>query len=185
MPPNAVAAGQRFITHTEGFGSGDISVDVIDPFAIKDNNEYQVIFDKLEDSDLTAFSVRNQEIILETLVIQADSSASASYDNIDARMILTPALVNDSTVYDTTFPLVVTNVSGCMTYEYGVDYTIIAAVGRFFISAPELILSGQCAVSYRYFHLYNLGTINGETDNPLFDGMRIIVSDTDYDLNED
>ena len=28
-------------------------------------------------------------------------------------------------------------------------------------------------------------TINGETDNPIFDGMRIIVKDKPYDLNED
>jgi len=185
VPPNTVAEGQRFITHAEGFGSGNVSVDVIDPFAIKDNNEYHVIFDTIDPSDEVAFSVRNQEMILETLVIQADSSASASYDNIDARMRINAVLINDSTVYDTIYPLVVTNVTGDVTYEYGVDYTINAAVGTFFINAPSLISAGECAVSYHYFHLDNLETINGETDNPLFDGMRIIVTDTDYDLNED
>ena len=95
VPPNTVAEGKRFINHIEGNGSGFITVDVIDPFAIKDNNEYQVIFDTLETADDIGFSVRNQDLILETLVIQSDSSATASYDQIDARMNVTSTLIND------------------------------------------------------------------------------------------
>ena len=180
-----MAEGKRFINHIEGNGSGLVTVDVIDPFAIKDNNDYQVIFDTLETADDIGFSVRNQDLILETLVIQADSSATASYDQIDARMNVTSTLINDSTVYDTTYPVTVTNVAGDVTYNFGVDYTINSTVGTFFISNADLLSAGELAVSYRYFHLDNLETMNGETDNPLFDGMQIVLTDAEYDLNED
>ena len=55
----------------------------------------------------------------------------------------------------------------------------------FLIKNSDLLAAGEFAVSYRYFHLDHLETINGETDNPIFDGMRIIVKDKPYDLNED
>ena len=55
----------------------------------------------------------------------------------------------------------------------------------FIIKNPELLAAGEVTVSYRYFHLDHLETINGETDNPIFDGMRVIVKDKPYDLNED
>ena len=185
VPPNTVVEGEKFISHIAGYGSGLITVEVIDPFAIKDNNEYQVVFDTLETIEDLGFSVRNEELIIEILTIHDDSSAAASYDHIDAKMVVTSTVVNDSTVYDTTYPVTVTNVAGDVTYNIGVDYTINSTVGTFFITNPGLLSAGELAVSYRYFHLDHLQTINGETDNPLFDGMRAIVKDKEYDLNED
>ena len=99
-----------------------------------DGNEYQVVFDTLETIEDLGFSVRNEELIIETLTIHDDSSAIASYDHIDAKMIVTSTVVNDSTVYDTTYPVAVTNVAGDITYDIGVDYTINPTVGIFFIT---------------------------------------------------
>jgi len=184
-PPNTTQEGEEFVKHVSGFGSGIITVDVIDPFAISDKKEYHVVFDTLDNAEELAFSVRDQELIIETLTINADSSAIASHDHIDAKIVVTSSLVNDSTVYDTTYPVIVTNVAGDVTYEYGIDYYVIPENGTFFISNSDLISAGEIAVSYRYFHLDHLQTMNGETDNPIFDGMRVVVKDREYDLNED
>ena len=168
IPPNTVSDGEHFITHLSGYGSGQVKVEVVDPFAIIDGEEYQVVFDTLETAEDLVFSVRNQEFIIETLTINPDSSAIASYDNID-----------DKGSVD------VTNAAGTITYNYDVDYELYPEMGLFIIKNSDLIDAGEVAVSYRYFHLGHLETINGETDNPIFDGMRIIVRDTEYDLNED
>ena len=184
-PPNTVQDGEKFIEHISGYGSGKITVDVIDPFAIKDNIEYHVVFDTLDNSEELAFSVRNQELIVEILKINADSSAIATHDKIDSRMVVTSSFVNDTTVNDTVYPIVVTDVPGSITYEYGVDYYVIPQTGTFAILNSELLSAGELAVSYRYFLLDHLQTMDGETDNPIFDGMRVIVKNTDYDLNED
>ncbi|MFL2983011.1 MAG: hypothetical protein ACJZ12_01300 [Candidatus Neomarinimicrobiota bacterium] len=182
VPPNTLDSGETFIRHISGYGSGLIDVDVVDPFAIEDGKEYHVVFDTLENAEELAFSIRDQELIVETLVINADSSAIASYDHIDARMTI---ILIDSTVYDTTYPLLVTDASGDIAYSYGTDYYLIPENGTFFISNSDLINSGEVTVSYRYFHLEKLETMDGETDNPIFDGMRVVVKDREYDLNED
>ena len=186
IPPNTVEEGETFITHVSGYGSGQISIEVIDPFGIEDGTEYQVVFDTLETAEEISFSVRNQELITEILTINSDSTAIASYDHIDAKMIVHSSLINDSTVYDTTYPVIVTNVNDDnIIYTYGIDYSVNSEIGSFFVYNSELLSLGEFTVSYRYFLLDHLATVNGETDNPLFDGMRIIVKDKEYDLNED
>ena len=168
IPPNTVDEGEQFITHLSGYGSGQVNVEVVDPFAIIDGQEYQVVFDTLETAEELVFSIRNQELIIETLTINPDSSAIASHNNIDSKGSVD-----------------VTNESGTITYTHGIDYELYPEMGLFIIKNSDLIDAGRVAVSYRYFHLGHLETINGETDNPIFDGMRIIVRDTEYDLNED
>ena len=185
VPPNTVEEGEKFVEHIAGYGSGIIEVDVVNPFLIADGKEYQIVFDTLETVDDLAFSVRNQELIVETLSINADSSAVASHDHIDAKMVINSTVINDSTVYDTLYPVTVTNVAGDITYTYGIDYSIVSETGTFLVSNSDILAAGEFAVSYRYFHLDHLQTMNGETDNPLFDGMRVIVKDKEYDLNED
>ena len=121
---------------------------MVDPFSISDGKEYHVVFDTLETADDLAFSIRNQELVIETLSINIDSSAVASYDHIDSKMVINTTVVNDSAVYDTIYPVTVTNVAGDVTYEYGVDYSVISENGTFLISNPDLI-----AVSYTHLTL--------------------------------
>lgn len=185
IPPNFVNEGQRFISHEKGYGSGNIMIDVIDPFAVKDSIEYQVIFDTLDTDEDIAFSVRNQELILEILEINSDSSAYASHNKIDLRTIVNSSIVNDSTFLDTTHSILVTNSIGDIEYRYGNDYSVNPSVGSFYIKNSDLINAGEFAVSYRYLHLSKLESMNGEPNNPIFDGMKIIVKDDEYDLNED
>jgi len=185
VPPNTTEEGQTFVEHIAGYGSGLITVEVVDPFAVQDQKEYHVVFDTLETADELGFSVRNQKLIVETLMINSDSTAVASFDHLDAKMIVNATIVNDSTVYDTTYPITVTDLDSTTTYVYNIDYMVNPEIGVFYNFSSELLSAGKFAVSYRYFHLDHLETINGETDNPLFDGMRVIVKDTEYDLNED
>ncbi len=196
IPPNMENDG-TFVKHIAGYGSGNITIETIDPFAIKDKKEYQVVFDTLDTYEEIAFSVRNQELIIETLSINQDSSATASYDHIDSKLIITSTviydtttiddeiIINETTMYDTLYPVIVTDISGSDTASYGIDYSVISETGTFIISNPNLLSAGEFVASYRYFHLDHLQTTNGETDNPIFDGMRVIVKDTEYDLNED
>ena len=185
VPPNTMEDGQKFMQHISGYGSGSIEVEVIDPFAVKDSVNYQVLFDTLNSEEVLGFSIRNQDLIIETLEISSDSIAMASYNRIDDSLVITENNDGDSTVYDTIYPVLLTNFSGDIIYKIEDDYTLDAEIGSFYIKNSDLLLSGEITVSYRFFHIQDLQTINGETDNPLFDGMRVIVQDKPYDLNED
>ena len=143
VPPNTVSEDEQFVKHISGYGSGDISVAVIDPFAITETKEYQIVFDTLQTADDLTFSVRNQELIIETLTINSDSSAITTYDNIDAKISINSTIINDSTVYDTINPVSVTNVDGTISYNDGEDYNYIPELGLFIIKNPDLLAAGE------------------------------------------
>ena len=168
IPANYTSDDGDFVRHIAGYGTGNITVEVIDPLAVKDENKYQIIFDNISSTSQIGFSVKDMTVITEMLKINSDSTAVASKSKIDS---------NDS--------LIVASIDGDQLYDFGEDYSIIDGTGTFIVHNPDLIDRGEFLVSYRFFHLSDLRTINGEDDNPIFDGMRLKVTNTEYDLVED
>ena len=92
------------------------------------------------------FGVRNQELIIETLTINSDSSAITTYDNIDAKISINSTIINDSTVYDTINPVSVTNVDGTIIYSDGEDYELHPELGLFINSRTQIsFLKVKCS----------------------------------------
>ena len=168
IPANYTSDDGDFVRHIAGYGTGNITVEVIDPLAVKDENKYQIIFDNISSTSQIGFSVKDMTVITEMLKINSDSTAVASKSKIDS---------NDS--------LIVASIDGDQLYDFGEDYSIIDGTGTFIVHNPDLLDKGEFLVSYRFFHLSDLRTINGEDDNPIFDGMRLKVTNTEYDLVED
>ena len=49
IPPNTMDdPDQKFIKHKKGHGTGEIGLDVVDPYAILDNHTYNVVFNTLD-----------------------------------------------------------------------------------------------------------------------------------------
>ena len=166
VPPNKAIEGESFVKRISGYGSGRVEIEVVDPYTVKDNNEYQIVFDTLQTANDVVFNVRNQEEVLETLPI-LDSIARTSYAYLDSNTVL------------------VTNHSGNNTYTPGVDYTFNAELGLFAVTNAELLQTEALTVSYKYYPIFHGNAMNGEMDNPIFDGMRIFLYDSDVGLNED
>ena len=166
VPPNKVIEGESFVKRISGYGSGRVEIEVVDPYTVKDNNEYQIVFDTLQTANDVVFNVRNQEDVLETLPI-LDSIARTSYAYLDSNAVL------------------VTSHSGNNTYTPGVDYTFNAELGLFAVTNAEMLQTEALTVSYKYYPIFHGNAMNGEMDNPIFDGMRIFLYDSDVGLNED
>ncbi|MDP6089351.1 MAG: hypothetical protein QF563_03995 [Candidatus Marinimicrobia bacterium] len=166
VPPNKAIEGESFVKRISGYGSGRVEIEVVDPYTVKDNNEYQIVFDTLQTANDVVFNVRNQEDVLETLPI-LDSIARTSYAYLDSNTVL------------------VTNHSGNNTYTPGVDYTFNAELGLFAVTNAEMLQTEALTVSYKYYPIFHGNAMNGEMDNPIFDGMRIFLYDSDVGLNED
>ena len=166
VPPNKVIEGESFVKRISGYGSGRVEIEVVDPYTVKDNNEYQIVFDTLQTANDVVFNVRNQEEVLETLPI-LDSIARTSYAYLDSNAVL------------------VTSHSGNNTYTPGVDYTFNAELGLFAVTNAEMLQTEALTVSYKYYPIFHGNAMNGEMDNPIFDGMRIFLYDSDVGLNED
>lgn len=166
VPPNKAIEGESFVKRISGYGSGRVEIEVVDPYTVKDNNEYQIVFDTLQTANDVVFNVRNQEEVLETLPI-LDSIARTSYAYLDSNAVL------------------VTSHSGNNTYTPGVDYTFNAELGLFAVTNAEMLQTEALTVSYKYYPIFHGNAMNGEMDNPIFDGMRIFLYDSDVGLNED
>tara|TARA_Y100000034_G_scaffold25307_2_gene29809 strand:+ start:5422 stop:8697 length:3276 start_codon:yes stop_codon:yes gene_type:complete len=166
VPPNKAIEGESFVKRISGYGSGRVEIEVVDPYTVKDNNEYQIVFDTLQTANDVVFNVRNQEDVLEILPI-LDSIARTSYAYLDSNTVL------------------VTNHSGNNTYTPGVDYTFNAELGLFAVTNAEMLQTEALTVSYKYYPIFHGNAMNGEMDNPIFDGMRIFLYDSDVGLNED
>ena len=69
VPPNKVIEGESFVKRISGYGSGRVEIEVVDPYTVKDNNEYQIVFDTLQTANDVVFNVRNQEDVLELSLI--------------------------------------------------------------------------------------------------------------------
>ena len=86
---------------------------------------------------------------------------------------------------DTTYPVLGTNASGSIEYQYGTDFSVDPEIGFFNIINEDLLSAGEATVSYRYFPLYHLNEMSGGLNNPVFDGMKIVIMDSEVGLNED
>jgi hypothetical protein len=168
VPPNTLDdPDQKFISHIEGDGTGDIGLEVVDPYAVLDNHIYNVVFNTLQsEDDEVVFSVLSDQEIFEAIVL-VDSSAKVERNHID------------------TSSVVISSVDGSVEYVFGVDYTIDPATGFLTALSSELLAEGQADISYKYFPLYQSSKMNGEISNPIFDGMRIKLQNHFVGVNYD
>ena len=155
VPPNTLDnPDQKFITHVEGDGTGDIDLEVVDAYSILDNHTYNVVFNTLQSDDDVVFSVLSDQEISEVIVL-VDSSAKVERNHID------------------TSSVIISSVDGSVEYVSGVDYNIDPDTGFITALSSELLSAGQADISYKYFPLYQSAKMDGEISNPIFDGMRI------------
>ena len=97
IAPNTPDDGEKFVKHIAGYGSGDVTIEVIDPFAIRDSINYQIVFSSIDDDeDNLGYSIRNQDQVIETLSISDDSTAIASFNKLDNRMVLNETILEDT-----------------------------------------------------------------------------------------
>ena len=168
VPPNSLDdPNQKFITHVEGYGTGDIDLEVVDAYAILDNHTYNVVFNTLQsDDDDMVFSVRSDQEISEVIVL-VDSIAKVEQNHID------------------TSSVIISSADGSVEYISGVDYNVDPETGFIRALSSSLLSAGQADISYKYFPLYQSSKMDGEISNPIFDGMRIKLQNHLVGVNYD
>ena len=167
IPPNTLTdPTQKFISHVDGYGTGHIDLEVVDPYAIIDNHTYNVVFSTMEEVETVAFSVRSNHEISETIIF-ADSSAKVGQNNID------------------TSSVIMSSIDGAVDYISGTDFSVDPVTGIVTALSSELLAAGQTDISYKYFPLYQSTKMDGEISNPIFDGMRIKLQNQLVGVNYD
>ncbi len=150
------------ITHTVGVSTGELNVEVVDPRALEDGNEFRVSFA----ANPTRYSVEDRKPVVNDLSARVDQFVKLAQKNLN----------------DTTF--VLRSVDGTRTFTRNTDYELLAADGLVRAIPGGAISEGAALrATYNYFAVKDSRLLAFEEGNPFFDGMRIYAKDVTLDLD--
>ncbi len=157
------------IVRERGFSTGVITVDIVDELAVEEDNKYMIVF---SDTAGTEYSVEDLKPVEEQF--------TSFYDNF---VPLTYPYINDSSA-------VVTSLDGSDVFELGVDYEIDMIGGSIRVIPPgpgndaRMEDAVDYLIRYTRFPVFRSTAIDSEATNPIFDGLRLVVKQSDFGVNE-
>lgn len=160
------------VVREQGYSTGTFNLEIIDDRAQDEDNKFYIRF-SASDTTATEYLIEDTKPIEETFV--------SFYSNA---VVLSKRNINDTSV-------VVSELDGSMVYEQGLDYEINGEAGSILVYDP-LTVSGarmedakEYAVSFNYFPVYGSTAINGQLTNPIFDGIQISITESEFGLNKE
>ena len=157
MGPNTATLGQEFVVHDSGYATGRIEVITVDPTAVPEDATYSLTFDREFGSPIIYYSVLDEQLKMETFVI-AGGYGALEHKNIDSSSVI------------------VTDETGDMVYVLGVDYSMDYENGMIIaLENGGLVEMGTFVASFKYYPIMNSSSTAGETNNPIFDGMKVFI----------
>ena len=154
---------EGFIEHVSGVATGIVSIEVIDPRAIENENMFEISF---MDNPIN-YSVKDMKTVADELVAKLDQFVRLDYGNIDSA----------------SFSL--SDVNGSNTYELGTDYELILQSGKIRAIPGGGLLDGVTYLAaYMYYGVAKSNLLNMEESNPVFDGLKIYAQNQNLALDE-
>ena len=154
---------EGFIEHVSGVATGIVSIEVIDPRAIENENMFEISF---MDNPIN-YSVKDMKTVADELVAKLDQFVRLDYGNIDSA----------------SFSL--SDINGSNTYELGADYELILQSGKIRAIPCGGLLDGvNYLAAYMYYGVANSNLLNMEESNPVFDGLKIYAQNQNLALDE-
>jgi len=152
-----------FIKRIAGYGTGDFSLEVLNPEAIHDTNTFQITFD----ANPTRYSIEDLNPVIETRLIKTNVFVTLRKNRVNKdRFILK-------------------NSSGTIMTE-GIDYLLFPEAGQVVLSDTlnsKIVSGDSVTVEYTHYPLWESKRLNNEESNPVFDGIKIYVKDKALKLN--
>jgi len=158
-----VVLDDGFIDHVAGFGTGIIKIDIIDPRALEDNNNFELTFNELP----TRYSIEDQKITIESNTVSHNVHFPLSNRNINSDSFYLLNSTGDTMIT-------------------GIDYLFFPDIGQIVVpdSLPTSLSVGEAyTVGYTYFPVYESRLLNSEESNPVFDGMKLFIHDDPLDID--
>ncbi len=150
------------ITHRSGVATGELKVEIVDPRAVEESNEYHVRFA----ADPVRYTVEDMKPVSHTFNARVDQFVRLPHLDVN----------------DTTF--VLTSGDGQRLFTRGTDYELQPEAGFVRVLAGGAIREGQTLRAvFRYFAIKDSRLLNFEEANPFFDGMRLFVQNVPLNLD--
>ncbi|MDZ7307674.1 MAG: hypothetical protein ONB49_11560 [candidate division KSB1 bacterium] len=150
------------ITHRSGVATGTLKIEIVDPRAVEDNNEFHVRFA----TNPVRYSVEDMKPVIHTFNARVNQFVRMPHLNVN----------------DTTF--VLTTADGRRLFTRGTDYELQPEAGFVRVLPGGAISESQALRAvFRYFAIKDSRLLNFEEANPFFDGMRLFVQDVPLNLD--
>jgi len=175
--PNGPASGYKdptlnsmdnAITRDVGNSTGKVWLEFVNPFEVKENKKYDILFEKFE-------------------VDSADTITGYSVVDLDPRMVNFRArdtvyvdLYNNAQIRENT--VIVTDQAGNAvdTSRYRMDYINARIKGAYQGALP---VGNMFNATFLIEPVANSTSLNSEDDNPVFDGIKILVQNEEVGLD--
>ncbi len=167
--PRASGYSQPSITntdvqHVKGYANGNINFNILDDLKLIDNN-YKLTFNDTLYSDGNKILAKNYNVVGEKIYNETFYLYGFKNTNLSRQYI-----INDAN-------LVVKGIDGAV-YQNGIDYIINYEKGSIKrtenSSMPD---NSEYSITYKNYAVYQSQNLNGEDSNPVFDGIKLKVSD--------
>lgn len=162
--PGHVEGDSTFLTHLNGYGTGQISIEVLDPRAIRDDNNFQLSFT----ASPTRYSIEDQSPNVESRTVKKNVYITLLKNRLNPHTFI------------------LKNASGSVMTA-GTDYLLFSDAGQIVVpdTLNSRIIDGETlTLEYTYYPLWKSSRLNNQESNPVFSGMRIFVKDHPLRLNE-
>lgn len=187
--PNSPAAGyvnppdltrdNGWVEKVQGEGTGQITVQPLDPTKIVDGAQYEINFD-----DSSHFEMEgNTKVVIDTTFYIKDLQYYTETVKVDTEWVL---LKRNQIVPSST---IVKLPGESIEYQIGVDYEVGFDVGNFrALPGGSLPVSSNgetfyAEVSYQYFPIYDSPYMFGEDYNAYFNGLRVLINNDTLKAN--
>lgn len=162
------------VQHVSGYANGDVNFKILNDLEMVDNHYTLTFKDTLFLSDTTILA-KNYSVVGEKINSELFFLYGTKNTNLSNKYI-----IDDPN-------LVVKGLDGTV-YQNGTDYIVDYAKGSIKrtnnSSMPD---NSEFSITYRNYSLYQSQNLNGEDGNPVFDGIKLQVSDysiLDIDLSK-
>ncbi|RMD91333.1 MAG: hypothetical protein D6813_07860, partial [Calditrichaeota bacterium] len=170
VEPRLVEDENNFAVREVGNATGQVKIQILNPFEVKDGKKYEVVFEPVEvdeNTQITGYSV---------IDLQPISTSFVSRDTIFVNLRVKNLVEGSVTV---------TTPSG-QVIDPG-NYEIDFKEGRIRGTSPGALPEGESFnITFLFKPVAESVSLNNEDNNPVFDGMRIFVKDdpTELDLEK-
>ncbi|MBT3447774.1 MAG: hypothetical protein HOC28_01765 [Bacteroidetes Order II. Incertae sedis bacterium] len=159
VSPSIEAAGG--LQRSSGYGTGDITVRILDESAVKDGAQYALSFEKIPD---VRYSVEDMNTIQTQIKAVVGKTSSLGFQNIRS----------DSFVLSTE--------NGAIL-EQPVDYILNPLSGSVQVLSPTITDGDILNATFRYFPILRSNLMALEESNPIFDGIQLFVDDKQLEID--
>lgn len=164
MGPGLVS-GDNIAIQESGDATGEVTVEFLNPLEVADLKRYEVHFDTLDSAEEVSYSVIDVEPVTQ---------------DFTARDTLFVSLNAGTPIHDEN--LAVSDASGATVdpSRYIIDYSGARIAG----ASPGSLPAGQTfSITYQKVPVLNSTSLSGEDDNPVYEGVRVFVSDRETALS--